>query len=201
MAAWMLNLGVWKVIDLQDVLLPDILPDVFSDAAKTRAYALADRHMRRMICRYARKVMFYQNLSMLDDAVLDLMAEELKTQYYSASLDRDTKARLIQNTIRWHMLAGTRTAVEELVTSVFESDGVKEWFEYGGDPFYFKIDTELDFSSDLFAVFRDMIKKVKHTAASLEHVALKKSVFLPMQVQCGTAVEESVTILCRNGGE
>lgn len=189
------------MIKLQDVLLTDILPDVFSDAAKTRAFALAERDMRRMIYVYAQNVMFYQNLSVLDDSVLDLMAAELKTQYYSSALDREAKVRLIQNTMRWHMLAGTRTAVEELVTTVFESDGVKEWFEYGGDPFYFKINTELDFSSDIFSVFRDMIKKVKPTAVTLEHVLLKKDLFLPMQVQCGTAVEESVTILCREGGD
>lgn len=182
--------------DLQDVLLTDILPDIFSDAVKTRAFALAERSVRRMIYEYALKVMFYRNLSMLDDSVLDLMAAELKTQYYDSSFDREVKIRLIENTLRWHMLAGTRAAVEELAGSVFGTNDVKEWFEYGGEPYYFKINTERDFSTEIFSVFKDMIRKVKHTAASLENVSLSKSIFLPLEVQSGTVVEEVVTVLC-----
>lgn len=182
--------------DIKDVLLSDILPDIFSDAAKTKAFALAERSVRRKIYSYAEKLMTYRNLSALDDKVLDQLAAELKTQYYSSTMERDVKVRLISSTIRWHVLAGTRTAVEELVGSVFQTDGVREWFEYGGEPFFFKINSERDFSPELLSEFRAMIKKVKNTATSLEEILLKKDIFLPLAVRSGIAVEETVTVLC-----
>lgn len=182
--------------DIKDVLLTDILPDIFLDAAKTKAFALAERSVRREIYEYALRTMIYHNLSQLDDKVLNQLAVEMKTQYYSSSLDHDTRVRLIANTIRWHVLAGTRTAVEELVGSVFQTDGVKEWFEYGGEPFFFKINSELDFSLELLSKFRDMTKRVKNTAITLEEIMLKKDVFLPMKVKSGISVEETVTVFC-----
>ncbi len=188
------------MINLQEALLTDILPDIFSDAAKTKAFALAERSVRQIICTYAAKVMLYKNLSGLDEPVLDLMAAELKTQYYSSELSREKKVRLISSTMRWHMLAGTRTAVDELVQSVFETDGVKEWFEYGGDPFYFKINTDMDFTDDLLSGFRDMVKKVKNTAATLDQVVLNKKIGLPLQTCSGVIAGEAITIRSKKEG-
>lgn len=180
---------------LRDVLITDILPDyLFSDDDKMRAFALAERHVRRVIYNYAEKLLLYKNLSLLSDQTLDLIAAETRTQYHSSALDRDTKVRLIQNTMRWHVLAGTRTAVEELVHTVFDTDEVEEWFEYGGTPFCFRIKTERDFSGSILSEFRHLIRNVKNTAVTLDQIFLKKDLFFFMQCKTGMVVEETIVI-------
>ena len=182
--------------DLWDVLLPDILPDIFSDAAKTEAFALAERAVRRKICDQADKIMFYFSLSVLDDPILDRMAVEMKAPYYSDQLAHDVKVELIRNTIRWHMMAGTRAAVEELTSAVFHTDRVQEWFEYNGEPFRFRISTELDFSPENLSMFRELVGKVKNTAMTLDDILLRKDLAMRLKVRGNAEIEEEVTVLC-----
>lgn len=183
------------MISLKNVLLTDILPDhLFSDDDKMMAFALAERHVRRVIYGYAEKLLLYKNLFSLPDQLLDLIAAETRTQYYSSALDRETKVRLIQNTMRWHVLAGTRTAVEELVHTIFDTDEVEEWFEYGGTPFCFRIKTEHDFSGSILSDFRHLIRNVKNTAVALDQIFLKKDLFFFLQCKTGMVVEETVVI-------
>lgn len=194
MAAYQQILGVWRVTDIKDVLLTDILPDIFLDAAKTKAFALAERSVRREIYEYVLRTMIYHNLSQLDDKVLNQLAVEMKTQYYSSSLDHDTRVRLIANTIRWHVLAGTRTSVEELIKTVFKKSDVLEWFEYSGLPFYFRIITDTDLSQENVEMFRDMIKKVKNPAIMIENISVLVNLLNDPKVSGGVIVEECVSI-------
>lgn len=177
--------------NLCDVLLTEILPDIFMDAEKTHAYAQAERDVRRMIYGFAERTIIYMHLNEQEDHVLDLMASELKTQYYSTDLDHETKVQLIQNTLWWHIHAGATGAVQRMVEIVFGSGEVTEWFDYGGNPFYFKIKTDEDLSPDIMERFRELIKKVKNTCATLEEISISHDMEQNIYVS-GSVYSESV---------
>ena len=61
--------------DLKDVLLTDILPEIFVDLAKFKAYSVAERKVRRIIYEYAERTMIFRNLENLPGTSLDLLAE------------------------------------------------------------------------------------------------------------------------------
>ena len=156
--------------DLYNALVTDILPDSMENSNRDIAYAYADRAMRRLIIKFAQSAMIYQNLDIQDDKVLNLLAAENKTQYYMDSLDKETKVSLIQNTIRWHQLAGTTEAIQELVKNVFGQAKVSEWFDYGGEPYMIKIESETPYTKEILDLFNELVRGVKPTVATIEEI-------------------------------
>ncbi len=181
---------------LQDALLCDIVPDIFSDTVKLRAYSLATRTVRRMICDYAERMMIYKNLERLPDAILDLCAAEMKTLYYSSDLPREIKVKLIRDTIYYRIKAGTTEAVQEMAQTVFGDAKVVAWHEYGGAPYYFRISTTDNVSEETLALYKSVISKVKNTVSTLEHIEIVNSLEFDVQMAGGVTVEEIINISC-----
>lgn len=128
----------------------------------------------------------YAAIDVADDDVLDMLAAELDTQYYDVLLDVEAKRKLVKNTLIWYGKAGTPAAVEELITSVFGEGRVEEWFDYGGEPFYFKVYTNATFTEDMISKFDDMLEKVKNTRSKLETVVGEKTLRQNTSVLIGT---------------
>ena len=57
----------------------------------------------------------YTNLDELPERILDILAVELRTQYYDTALPIETKRTLIRNTLLWYKKAGTLSALRECV--------------------------------------------------------------------------------------
>ena len=72
------------------------------------------------------------------------------------------------------MGAGTPAAVEELVTAVFGDGKVEEWFEYGDEPFYFRITVNAAPTPDMISYLDSMIGKVKNTRSHLRAVGIQR---------------------------
>ncbi len=176
------------MIKLYDVLLTDILPGLFeTESVKLRAFAEADRAVRRKVYGFAEKTKIYKNLEILDEAVLDLLAMENKVQYYSNDLPRELKAQLIRKSIAWHEKAGTVSAMQELVNAVFGSGKVFDWYEYGGAPFKFKVNADISFTPDTLEFFKQLLSKVKPTEASLDLVEVSSDSCQPICMSFGMA--------------
>lgn len=113
------------------------------------------------------------------------MAAELRTQYYRQDLDIGTKRRLVKGTLSWYMTAGTPEAVEELIQAVFGEGEVKEWFEYDGKPYYFKVVTSAILTPDISDFFIKMIQRVKNTRSHLDAVEIRRTI--KQSLYCNTA--------------
>ena len=132
---------------------------------------------------------------------MDLLAVELDTQYYDTSLPIDSKRNLIKGTLVWYMSAGTPSAVEELVTAVFGEGEVKEWYEYGGDPYFFKIETNAYLTPDINAQFAKMILRVKNARSHLEAIEIHRSVSAPARLGTSCITNNRITITNHMSGE
>ena len=158
------------MIKLQDSQISHILPEYLSERANVQALSYALYRAAERLIDYCGNISVFASIDTAPDFVLDILAMELNTLYYDDSLPIQAKRSLIKNTLVWYMSAGTPAAVEELVAAVFGEGEVKEWFEYGGKPYYFKIVTNADMQVSGIEYFNSMISKVKNVRSHLENL-------------------------------
>lgn len=162
------------MISYYDGQLTDIMPGNITKSPEVRALSHALQQGTRLLYRYAKRISIYSNIDSQPEEVVDLLAAELRTQYYETDMDIETKRSLVKHTLIWHMSAGTPEAVEELVMSVFGEGSVEEWFEYGDEPFYFKINTNAALTPETFDFFSSMIRKVKNARSHLRAIDIHR---------------------------
>lgn len=75
----------------------------------------------------------------LDSDVLDSLAWQYNVDFYDPAINVENKRKLIRESIAWHRLKGTSAAVAQLVSAIFGPSSVQEWYEYGGEPYHFRI--------------------------------------------------------------
>lgn len=164
------------MIKLQDSNITDILPESFTIDPRNIALGYALHNAMKRLLSYSGATSVYSTIDTANDAVLDMLAAELDTQYYDVTLDIKAKRRLVKNTLIWHMRSGTPAAVEELVAAVFGEGEVKEWFEYGDDPYYFKIITNALMTEDMNDKFTSMLDRVKNARSHIRAIEIHREI-------------------------
>ena len=95
-----------------------------------------------------RKNIIYARIDELDEATLDVLAYDLHVDWYDYSYPIEVKRRTIRDSIQVHRRLGTKYAVEKALGAVYPGTKVEEWFEYGGQPYWFKIQTSATLTKD-----------------------------------------------------
>jgi phage tail P2-like protein len=81
----------------------------------------------------------YTRVADLGEDLLDILAYDFKVDWYGYDYGLDAKRALFKDNFRVHRHLGTRGAVETALSDVYPGSEVEEWFEYGGNPFFFRI--------------------------------------------------------------
>lgn len=84
-------------------------------------------------------VLLLPKLKELPDSILNELAYQFHVDFYREYFDHDTKVKLIESSITTHKIKGTPYAVEKVCTDIFKSAKVVENWEYGGEPYHFKV--------------------------------------------------------------
>lgn len=164
------------MISYYDGQLTDIMPGNITKKPEVKALSYALQQACRLLYQYSRRIYIYTNLDEQPEEIIDLLASELRTQYYRSTLDLATKRRLVKNTLIWYMSAGTPEAVEKLVAAVFGEGEVEEWFEYGGSPYRFRVKTNAALTPEINESFIAMLQKVKNTRSHLEMITIHRHI-------------------------
>ncbi len=75
-----------------------------------------------------------------DESLLDLLAWQFHVEGYDLAKTIEEKRNLIKNAIELHRYKGTPYAVKKVLSTLNLGGVVREWFEYGGEPYRFKLD-------------------------------------------------------------
>lgn len=161
---------------LYDSQIVQILPDCLSERAETQAVSYAISQAIKRLIDYCGNIGVFAMLDTMPEYAIDVLAVELDTQYYDTAFTIDTKRRLIKNTLMWYLRAGTQSAVSELVETVFGEGEVIEWFDYGDEPYYFKIITNAAMTPDTDAMFTRMIERVKNVRSHIRAVEIHRTI-------------------------
>lgn len=119
-------------------LLPPNLKDV---EAKCLSAAL-DQQTRDLVAYGIQRLQIYGNIMKIDDKMADHLALTFDILSYKTTLPLEKKRLLVKNALLNYSRLGTKAAVEDAATIVHSETKIKEWFEYGAAPYFFRIRTD-----------------------------------------------------------
>lgn len=189
------------MIKLTDARLTDALPKTLAEQPWVQALAEASRKMRRRVIAYADRTRLFCDIDEASEEALDALAAELQTPLYKNDYPLTVKRQIVKNSMLYYIRSGTRGAVEELLADIYQGAEVKEWFEYGGEPNYFRV--AIDISRTTVPVaemtpaeLESWLYSVKRASSALESlsymirhaitIGCKVEAFLQSPPECGT---------------
>lgn len=179
---------------LYDSQITEIMPDVLAESSESKALSYALNKALKRLIDFCANISVYAAIDLAEDEVLDLLAVELNTQYYDTSLPIENKRQLIKNTFIWYQNSGTASTVEELIAAVFGEGSVSEWFEYGDDPYYFKITTNAQLTPDIVNQFTAILKRAKNVRSHIRHIDIHRTVDQHEYVGTGAVTKPRIPV-------
>lgn len=132
-----MNKGITKEAMLF-TLPPALKEDTSTEAlAAATAEALADRLAE------IDRLRIISNIDNLEEALLAILARDFKVDWWDPSYSLEEKRRTLKDSWRVHKLLGTKAAVEMAISAIYPHTTVLEWFEYGGEPYHFRLDINI----------------------------------------------------------
>lgn len=179
--------------ELQSTSLLDILPENLLADAQIYAAARALDDELQKITVATRNALILTRIDELSEEVIDILAWQWSVDFYDELKGLAEKRNAVKQSIAMHRIKGTRRAVELALHMVYTSGEVSEWFEYGGQPYYFRvrlIEPENIRTEDVDRVIR-IINAVKNTRSWLESIGFTRHV--SMGLYHGTVVSTNKT--------
>ena len=100
---------------------------------------LWDKTQLKFIDSQISKILIYPVIDQLDSDLVDALAVQLHCDFYDKSLSLETRRQIVKTSIAWHRIKGTPAAVEMLTQTIFHESYTKEWFNYGGRAYFFRM--------------------------------------------------------------
>lgn len=131
----------------------------------------------------------WDHIDELSEAELDDLAWELNILWYDKSAPIDTKRELVKDSDKVYKHLGTKWAVENVISAYFGEGYVQEWFEYNGDPGYFRIySINPSLTDEALTEFMNILNKVKRHSSKLEGIYITLTGRMPLSA--GVAYRE-----------
>ncbi len=86
-----------------------------------------------------RLIAIYTRIDELDEALLDILAKDFSVSWYLYDGTIEEKRAQIKSCFYVHRRLGTKAAVETAISAIYPDTKVSEWFEYGGEPYHFRL--------------------------------------------------------------
>ena len=166
-------------------LLPEFMRD---DEAVKGLSAWLDRLIPELVDKF-KTLPTWDSIDTMSEAELDDLAWELNLPWYKADAPIGTKRELIRSANDVHSTTGTKAAVENIIQTYFGDGKVLEWFEYGGQPGYFRVEsTNPTVNNERMTEFLHLLSQVKRASSKLESIEINLS--SRMVLAAGVALHE-----------
>ena len=165
------------MIQIKDVTILDLLPYTFK-TTRYKALSRAIAALSALLYMQLSSVLFWTDIEHAAPVVLDAMAAELDAPFYSVDMTVEQKRSIIAAAFVYNSQVGTVSSVSGLLSAAFGNGDVTEWFDYGGDPYHFKVQMDGNKAhtdkSD-FEYFYKMLDKIKNLRAKLDTLSISYS--------------------------
>lgn len=153
--------------------LPQVLQDDEGMAALAKSVAAVLEKRKGEI----RTIAIYPRIDELPEDLLDILAKDFKVDWWDKGYSLETKREILKTSWHTHRILGTKEAVTTALRALYDQFEVKEWWEYGGEPGFFKVETrsfQLICELDKFVA---TLSAVKRLTAHLEKVNVLADVY------------------------
>lgn len=181
------------MISFYDSNLTDIFPENMKYTPECIALGYALQKANQRFIKAANQTSVFSVIDTLPENIIDVLAIELRTQYYDESFSLEQKRELVKGTMTWYNKAGTVSAVQEMVDTVFDSGIVLEWFETGGEPGTFTISTSDTVTPELISKFTEVVKYVKNVRSHMTGIVVGNRVDFALKSVIGVCTHKVVT--------
>lgn len=123
-----------------------IVPPALTQDPAMMARAAADAEAMEARLAEIDRVRIIPNIDGLNETVLDILARDFKVDWWDPEYSIEEKRRTLKGSWRVHKILGTKAAVETAIRAIYPLTTVEEWFEYGGEPYHFRLN--IDITSD-----------------------------------------------------
>lgn len=169
--------------------LTKLLPEFMRGDRANKGLSAGTNIVLRDVAMKAKLLTVWNRIDSMTDEQLDELAWELNIEWYKSTADTQTKRAIIKSSDKVHARLGTKWAVEQIITDYFGSGVVREWWEYGGDPFHFKVlSTNPGLVNEHHEEFLEMLEIVKRKSAWLDAVII--SLTGEMEIFAGMATHD-----------
>ena len=86
------------------------------------------------------RISIYPKIDELPEALLDILAYDFKVDWWDPNYSLEEKRQVFKDSWYVHRHMGTKAAVERAISAIYPNTRVLEWWEYGGEPYHFKLD-------------------------------------------------------------
>ena len=179
------------MIKLSDAKLTGSLPRIISKEPWAKALSTAVNNQIKKLVTASKKAMVYADIYNAPEQLLDVLAAEMQIPEYSSDYSLSVKRALVLDGLSYWSKAGTVKATEDVLKSIFQDASISEWFEYSGEPGYFKITTmNPNITEQNVADFKAAAERVKRLSAWLEGVELVLGTE-PMKIRVGFHINDT----------
>lgn len=156
---------------LHDIAFLKLLPQFMREDSGVKGLAKGIEIVVKKLDGSIKSLSTWDSIEKLGEAELDELAWELNVFWYDKSAPLDVKRLLIRDADLVHSRLGTKWAVKKIITEYFGSGRVREWFEYEGEPFHFKIISgNPTITNEKLLEFLGLLDKVKRQSAVLDGI-------------------------------
>ena len=185
----------------------ELLPEPLKNDRRMVVLASVIAEQKRKIAGEIWRNRFWTDLDSVPEQMLDVLAYDLKIDWWDESYSVDEKRKTLKESLLVHKHMGTKYAVETAISAIYPRTVVEEWFEYGGDPYTFRLTIDAtDFPVNTerhrqvlqrvnyYKNVRSHLERVKYTVYSEKAQAYCASAFLGsyMAVTVNVAVNGTV---------
>lgn len=158
-------------MDIKNISLLELQTSAMKKDPTTIALCAALDPLVTFLANSVDKTIIIPDIDHAIEEVLDELAWQWHVDFYEG--DIDAKRQLVKNAFIIHLTKGTPYAVETLMQTVFGDGIVQEWFEYGGEPYHFKvITTNQSVTGDQANKFLRLLESVKNKRSKLDEIII-----------------------------
>ena len=163
---------------LSDIQIKDILPSSIAEDQNVQDIGKTADGLLHGIFEKTACILLLPNLDTLPEDVVDSLAWQYHVDFYEPDMSLTKKRSMVREAIYWHLIKGTPAAVEKVVTAVFNSAVVQENWEYGGDPYWFRVTgiSEPLTDGDVIARLSAAIESAKNTRSWCEGIGFQREI-------------------------
>ena len=119
------------MIKFEDGELLNLLPVSMAKDIETQCISYALKRQVQNVIYFSGQTRTVAMIDLLPEHVLDALAVEMRTMYYSQDMPLEQKRAIVKSTMKWYSKAGTPSAVEELIQVVFEKERLRNGLTTG----------------------------------------------------------------------
>lgn len=143
----------------------------------------------------------YANIDALPEEMLDILAYDFKVDWWDYDYSLEEKRQTLKDSWKVHRMLGTKAAVETAISAIYPDVTVEEWFEYGGNPYTFRLIIDVTDLSIDYTRHRRVLELVNYYKNLRSHLDIVKYTLYPAPANtvcatafCGSYMREGINV-------